>query len=164
MVGWGSHQTDNKSLKFAGQLILQIIDQILSEKVLVIYRLSTCIAGSFIKSKWIQKSQIDREVMVSGVQPCQSCFCTLRWFPAFVRCFLPWSGPVWPPYHFLWRTKQHCSATGTEGHHRSPIDKTWSELLTDAFHSIVQGLSVRTGVAVRSIAYCASEHLWEMIF
>ena len=29
MVGWGSHQTDDETLKFARQLVLQILNQVL---------------------------------------------------------------------------------------------------------------------------------------
>lgn len=34
-----------------------------------------------------------------------------------------------------------------------------SEALTDAFHRIVEGLSINAGIKVGSICYCASEHL-----
>lgn len=33
------------------------------------------------------------------------------------------------------------------------------ETLTNAFHGIVEGLCISTGIEVRSICYCASEHL-----
>lgn len=36
-----------------------------------------------------------------------------------------------------------------------------SKELTDAFHGIVESLSISSRIKVRSISYCASEHLEE---
>lgn len=36
-----------------------------------------------------------------------------------------------------------------------------SEELTEAFHGVVESLSISSRIKVRSISYCASEHLEE---
>ena len=93
------------------------------------------------------------------IVPFQSCFCTLRWLPASVRCFLRWPGPKWPLYHYLQNTKQHFSTTLSQSPQLSFERSRSAEALTDPFHGTVKSLCISAGIKVRSGCYCASEHL-----
>lgn len=66
----------------------------------------------------------------------------------------------WPLCEILCVTIQPTSEEDERRPLRLCSQKLWrSKVLTDAFHSIVKGLSISTGIEVGSTCYCASEHL-----
>lgn len=115
MVGPGSHQTDDETLKFARQLILQILNQVLLKQqehngVLTTVKMCCKLLYGHLWKKSVSILAIkkwDEKMMICIRVPFQSCICTLQWLPASVRCSLRWPGPIWRLYHYLRNTKQH---------------------------------------------------------